>query len=186
MQLTLRQQLTQFAHLLQTSLFPIVEQEVGELSETGKRLVATLSMIPLQRFVPVSRGWIGRPQKDRLAIARAFVAKAVYNFPLTSDLLDRLHHDGQLRSICGWNYAWQIPHESTFSRAFAEFAEMQLPQFVHEALIRETQRDRLIGHLARDSTAIEARERYPETAAQRASRKAAQAEQRRARSGHRK
>ena len=162
MQLTLRQQLTQFAHLLQTSLFPIVEEEVGELSEAGKRLVATLSMIPLQRFVPVSRGWIGRPQKDRLAIARAFVAKAVYNFPLTSDLLDRLHHDGQLRSICGWNYAWQIPHESTFSRAFAEFAEMQLPQFVHEALIRETQRDRLIGHLVRDSTDIKVREAVAE------------------------
>jgi len=34
---------------------------------------------------------------------------------------------------------------------------------VHEALIRETQRDRLIGHIARDSTAIEARERFPET-----------------------
>jgi hypothetical protein len=37
---------------------------------------------------------------------------------------------------------------------------------VHEALIRETQKDRLIGHIARDSTAIAARERYPETAAQ--------------------
>ena len=74
MQLTLRQQLTQFAHLLQTSLFPVVEQEVGELSETAKRLIATLSMIPLARFVPASRGWMGRPCKDRLAIARAFVA----------------------------------------------------------------------------------------------------------------
>jgi hypothetical protein len=41
---------------------------------------------------------------------------------------------------------------------------MELPQFVHEALIRETQHDRLIGHIARDSTAIEARERFPETA----------------------
>src|SRR5260370_14298344 len=36
---------------------------------------------------------------------------------------------------------------------------MELPQFVHEALIRETQKDRLIGHIARDSTAIEAREK---------------------------
>jgi hypothetical protein len=36
---------------------------------------------------------------------------------------------------------------------------------VHQALIRETQQDRLIGHIARDSTAIEARERFPETAA---------------------
>jgi hypothetical protein len=58
-----------------------------------------------------------------------------------------------------------VPHESTFSRAFAEFAAMELPQFVHEALIASTQKDRLIGHIARDSTAIEARESFPETAA---------------------
>jgi len=64
----------------------------------------------------------------------------------------------QLRSICGWKYEHQIPHESTFSRAFAEFAEMQLPQFVHEALIRETQQHRLIGHLVRDATDIKVRE----------------------------
>jgi Transposase DDE domain len=40
---------------------------------------------------------------------------------------------------------------------------MELPQLVHETLIRETQKDRLIGHIARDSTSIEARERFPET-----------------------
>ena len=123
-------------------------------------------MIPLARFVPSSRGWIGRPSKDRLAIASAFVAKAVYGFALTRQLLDALVSDTQLRRICGWKEPWQVPHESTFSRAFDEFARMELPQFVHETLIRETQKDRLIGHIARDSTAIEARERYPETPAQ--------------------
>ena len=97
MQLTLRQQLTQFAHLLQSKLFPVLEQELGEISESGKRLIAVLSLIPLARFVPCSRGWMGRPSKDRLTIARAFVAKAVYNFENTRDLLDRLASDAQLR-----------------------------------------------------------------------------------------
>ena len=166
MKLTLRQQITQFAHVLQTGLFPVLNEELGELTPPAKRLVATLEMIPLARFVPSSRGWIGRPSKDRLAIASAFVAKAVYGFALTRQLLDALASDTQLRRICGWKEPWQVPHESTFSRAFAEFAHMELPQFVHEALIRETQKDRLIGHIARDSTAIEARERYPETPAQ--------------------
>ena len=166
MKLTLRQQITQFAHVLQTGLFPVLEEELGELTPPAKRLVATLEMIPLARFVPSSRGWIGRPSKDRLAIASAFVAKAVYGFALTRQLLDALASDTQLRRICGWNEPWQVPHESTFSRAFDEFARMELPQFVHETLIRETQKDRLIGHIARDSTAIEARERYPETPAQ--------------------
>jgi hypothetical protein len=162
MKLTLRQQLRQFAHVLQTSLFPVLEEEVGPLGECAKKLVSTLEMIPLARFVPSSRGWVGRPSKDRYAVACAFVAKAVYGFTTTSQLLERLAQDAQLRRICGWNVARQVPHESTFSRAFAEFAQMELPQFVHEALIRETQRDRLVGHIARDATAIEVRERFPE------------------------
>ena len=172
MKLTLRQQITQFAHVLQTGLFPVLEEELGELTPPAKRLVATLEMIPLARFVPSSRGWIGRPSKDRLAIASAFVAKAVYGFALTRQLLVALASDAQLRRICGWNEPWQVPHESTFSRAFDEFARMELPQFVHETLIRETQKDRLIGHIARDSTAIEARERFPETPAQAAEKQA--------------
>ena len=40
---------------------------------------------------------------------------------------------------------------------FAEFAHTQLPDRVHQALIRNTHHDRLVGHLSRDSTAIEAR-----------------------------
>jgi hypothetical protein len=173
MLLTLRQQLTKFARMLQDELFPTVEAEVGELSEPAKRLTAVLAMIPLRRFVPVSQGWNGRPSKDRYAIACAFVAKSIYNCPTSRDLLQRLHSDQQLRQICGWKRVEELPHESTFSRAFAEFAQMELPQFVHAALIRETQKDRLIGHIARDSTAIEARERFPEAAPQPASANAA-------------
>ena len=67
-----------------------------------------------------------------------------------------------MRRLCGWNTAADVPHESTFSRAFAEFAQSELPQLLHRALIAATQSDRLIGHLSRDSTAIEARERFPD------------------------
>ncbi len=172
MKLTLRQQITQFAQVLQTGLFPVLHEELGELTAPAKRLVATLEMIPLARFVPSSRGWVGRPSKDRLAIASAFVAKAVYGFSTTRQLLECLDSDAQLRRICGWKESRQVPHEATFSRAFEEFARMELPQFVHEALIRETQKDRLIGHIARDSTAIEARERFPETRQQAAAKAA--------------
>ena len=165
MKLNLRQQITQFAHVLQSELFPRLEEELGDLTPTARRLVAALEMMPLARFEPTGRGWVGRPPKDRLAIANAFVAKAVYGFSLTTQLLEALAKDAQLRRICGWEKPWQVPHASCFSRAFREFAQMELPQFVHEALIRETQKDRLIGHIARDSTAIEARERFPESPA---------------------
>jgi spore germination protein YaaH len=118
----------------------------------------------LTRFIPVAQSWNGRPAKDRYAIACAFLAKTVYNLPTTTKLLEKLAEDEQLRRICGWRYPHQVPHSSTFSRAFAEFALLQLPQMVHEALVRETQKERLIAHIARDSTAMAARERFPETA----------------------
>jgi len=77
----------------------------------------------------------------------------------TRQLLERLACDIALRRICGWESKREIPHESQFSRAFAEFAETELPQRLHAALIEETQKDRLIGHISRDSTEIEAREK---------------------------
>jgi len=163
----LRKQLLQFTFTVQSKLFKIIEEEIGQLSEQGKRLTAVLALVPLQRFLPVCPGWNHRPAKDRLLIARAFVAKAVYHLPTTRDLIERLRVDAQLLQICGWQRPAQLPHESTFSRAFAEFATMQLPQMVHEALIRETQSTRLVGHIARDSTAIEARERFPKSGSKR-------------------
>ena len=162
MKLTLRQQLTQFEHVLQDRLFPILEEACGEMDETTKRLVATLEILPLGRYVPSGGGYVGRPAKDRYAIARAMVAKAVLGIGMTRQLIQRLRNDQQLRQICGWSRSNQVPSESKFSRVFAEFARMQLPQFVHEALIKETQKERLIGHISRDSTAIEARERFEE------------------------
>jgi hypothetical protein len=158
-QLTLRDQLTRFGHLLQQQLFPRVEEELGKLSGPAVMLVQILAMVPLRRFVPIASNWNGRPARDRYAIACAFVAKAVYNLCTTRQLLDRLKNDAQLRSICGWKSKWDVPHESTFSRAFAEFATMELPHLVHEALIADTQKNRLIGHISRDSTAIPAREK---------------------------
>jgi hypothetical protein len=101
----------------------------------------------------------GRPPKERAAIARAFVAKAVYNMPTTRALLDRLESDKNLRRICGWEQKGEIPSESTFSRAFAEFSESQLPAYVHQVLIKDKLSGEIIGHISRDATEIEAREK---------------------------
>ena len=97
-------------------------------------------------------------------IARAFVAKAVLNLATTTALLDRLQVDVRLRRICGWERRAQAPSEATFSRAFAEFAASGLLEKVHEALVRHGFGDRLVGHIARDSTEIEGREKPPPSA----------------------
>lgn len=162
MQSTPRERLMQFGHVLQAVLFERLEWELGPLGEKVELVVAVLSMLPLSRYLGPARGWVGRPAKDRQALAAAFLVKAIYGLETTRQLRERLRADRQLRCLCGWNQARQLPHESTFSRAFAEFAASELPQRLQEALIEATQKDRLIGHIARDSTAIEARERFPD------------------------
>ena len=156
---SLRASFAPYWESIQRTLFPRLEQALGPLTEKQQQLVQTLEVIRIERLIPRYFRAPGRPPKDRAAMARAFVAKAVYDLPSTRALLDRLAADVALRRLCGWERKFEVPSESVFSRAFAEFADTQLPQRVHEALIRETHHDRLVGHLSRDSTAIEAREK---------------------------
>jgi hypothetical protein len=159
MQLTVSGQLNQFLRIMQVSLFPSLQEQLGPLSDKHRQRVAVLSMIQLETMVSNWSGGVGRPAKNRRAIARAFVAKAVFNLNATRQLLDRLSVDICLRRLCGWESQREIPHESQFSRAFAEFAASALPQRLHEALIKAAQQERLIGHISRDSTEIEGREK---------------------------
>ena len=73
--------------------------------------------------------------------------------------MERLANDRALRRLCGWNSIRAIPSEATFSRAFAEFAEGALPSRLHQALIENTMAEHLVGHVLRDATAIEGREK---------------------------
>lgn len=151
--------LSQFWVTVQGGLFEWLAVELGELSPKQKQLVKILEFVRIESFVQRSVRVKGRPLEDRRAIARAFVAKAVYNLETTRQLLERLGSDVSLRRICGWERLGAIPSEATFSRAFAEFAEGELPAQVHEALIEQYQKPQLIGHISRDATAINAREK---------------------------
>ena len=144
---------------IQGYLFPHLEESLGELTDKQKQVVAVLELARIEKFVRMSNAIRGRNQKNRRAMARAFVAKAVYNFSSTRALIDYLKACSSLRRICGYETVGAIPHEATFSRAFAEFAATELPQRVHEALIESHQKERLVGHISRDSTAIEGNEK---------------------------
>lgn len=164
MQLTLSSQLSQFAHVLQQELFPALAEEIGPSSERQKLFIAACVMIPCQRFLPCGKR-TGRPTKSRLALAHAFLAKTIYNVAHTRQLIEVLKTDESLRKLCGFPTIGSIPHESCFSRAFAEFAKSNFAQLSHQALIEATHAQRLVGHIARDGSAIEAREHYPEEVA---------------------
>ena len=142
----------------QGELFPALAEEVGPLLESHKTLVRILDLVEVERFVTTHWGVPGRPLEDRRALLRAFIAKAVWDAPTTRDLIDRLKVDATLRRLCGWPRVGSIPSEATFSRAFAEFSEARLAERMHEVLVKDALGEELIGHVSRDSTAIEARE----------------------------
>jgi hypothetical protein len=144
---------------IQGSLFPWLREEVDPITEALGRLVTTLDVIGLEAFVPEPPRGAGRPPEDRRALARAFVAKAVLGVPTTTALIERLDVDKSLRRILGWERRSQVPSEATFSRAFAEFAEGDLPAKMHAALIERSLGGRIVGAIARDATEIEAREK---------------------------
>ena len=144
---------------IQVDLFPWLQAELGPLTDNHKRLVTVLEMVRVEGFVAMHDGAPGRPLEDRHALARAFIAKAVLNLATTRMLIERLAVDTTLRRLCGWERVGELPSEATFSRAYAEFADCGLSVRVHEALIARTLKDHLVGHISRDATAIEARER---------------------------
>ena len=83
MQLTPRDAFLQFGHVLQQQLFPQLEAAVGRLSPHLELLASVIALVPLGRLLTAGRASIGRPAKDRAALATAFVAKAILNLPTT-------------------------------------------------------------------------------------------------------
>ena len=155
---TLKERLTQFWFNVQEGLFPFLNEMDVELTPALKQVATMLEMIQIERFLSTAHG-VGRPAQERAALARAFVAKATLNLPTTEALIDRLKVDHPLRRLCGFSASHQIPGKHRFSRAFAEFAVIRLAERSHEVLIETHMGDQLIGHIARDSTAICAREK---------------------------
>lgn len=132
---------------------------MSPLSDREKKLVSILELVRVEEYVR-RRWWSrGRPEKERSLLARAYMAKMVYNLSTTEELIERINKDTNLRGICGFERLEKLPSESTFSRAFREFAVSKLPQRVHEELLKKYESERLVGHISRDSTDVVARER---------------------------
>ncbi len=102
---------------------------------------------------------LGRTPLDRRAIARAFLAKALYDLPTTDLLIELLKLQPILRKLCGFERRQDVPSAATFSRAFAEFAASALADRLHAAGVAAHVKDTVVQHISRDSTAVEAREK---------------------------
>lgn len=145
---------------LQRSLFPAIEEEIGPLGKLDRQFCEAISLCDLGAFVERYH-WVGNgcPPHARVWLIHAFIAKSVYQLPSTTALIAALKSQPTLRKLCGWESAWEVPSESTFSRAFATFAIDELPQAIHERIIALHLKDKLVGHVSRDATAIAVPER---------------------------
>jgi hypothetical protein len=142
---------------LEQTLFPKLQESMGSLSPKEEKLIKILDFAEIERFVsPVQ---ITNPPKDREEMARAFVAKQVYNFQTTRELIDRLKIDRTLRVICGWRHYNEIPSESKFSRVFKEFSGQSIATKAHDVFIKKYLSQTLFFYSSIDSTAIELREK---------------------------
>ena len=145
---------------IQSSLFPRFEEQLDPLSEKEKQFIKVVSLLDLGKHLKAYtwRG-IGRKRKSRLSLAKAFIAKSVYNLETTDILIEYLKGCKNLRRLCGWESRYSVPSKSTFSRAFSAFSQNQLAQNIHEAMIKTHYGSKLAGHVSRDATAIEVREK---------------------------
>jgi hypothetical protein len=147
-------------HHIQKTLFPWMEEVLDPLTEKQREFVRVIELADVQKHIrPYRWQGIGRKREDRLAMVLAFVAKAVYNVPTTKALIAFLRDSKNLRRLCGWESPGEIPSESTFSRAFEEFSRDGLGEKIHAAMVKQHAGPKLAGHVSRDSTAIEAREK---------------------------
>jgi len=142
---------------LETSLFPELQEQFGVLSPKEQKLIKILDFAEIEKNVCTTSKT--NPPKDREQIARAFIAKSVYNFQTTRDLIDRLHIDRTLRILCGWRYSNNIPSESKFSRVFKELSDLKIAEKTHEQFVKEYLSEKLFFYNATDATKIPLREK---------------------------
>jgi len=142
---------------LENCLFPEIKEQLGVLSTKEEKLIKILDFAQIERNVTVVT--ITNTPKDRIEIARAMIAKSVYNMQTTRDLIDRLYSDRVLRVLCGWRYKNDIPSEAKFSRVFKELSDLQIAQKTHEKFVKEYLSDTIFMYNATDATKIPLRQK---------------------------
>ena len=142
-------------------LFPISFeiQDVFEeyLTKEHRAFLAMIGVI--EEHIPqFERRYKGRGRKphEDTPIIRAFLAKAFLGIDASSALLQRLRSDSSLRRICGFT---TVPSPATFSRRLSEYADTHIIEQSLYKMVRAYHQGHIVGHVSRDSTAIEAREK---------------------------
>ncbi|MDR2740612.1 MAG: transposase, partial [Treponema sp.] len=98
----------------------------------------------------------GRRPYQYTPFVRSFFAKSCFGIEKTSQLIQRLKGEPNLRLLCGFT---DVPGKATFSRALAFLSEHGVLEQTLDGIVSMAHKDLVVYHVNRDSTAIEARER---------------------------
>ena len=142
---------------LENGLFPELQEQLGTLSTKEEKLIRILDFAQIENNITVVK--VTNTPRDREEIARAMIAKHVYNMQTTRDLIDRLKSDRVLRVLCGWRYKSDIPSEYKFSRVFKELSDLKIAEKTHEKFVAEYLSDTVFMYNATDATKIPLREK---------------------------
>ena len=127
------------------------------LSEEQRAFLVLLRLI--EEDSPVRTrlyGGRGRIPYDDQPFFRAAIGKSFLKISTTDKLIDRLQADANFKRICGFP---RVPSAATFSRRFATFADTAVMDQALNTVVKRHLEGRIIGHIMRDSTSIDAREK---------------------------
>jgi len=132
-------------HRFRGELFPAPADGVGPPGGTHRRSVAVLDLAEVERRPHHDHRGVGHPPSGRNAPGRAFVDRAVRDLPTTSAPGGQPRYDPTPRRPSGRCRVPGVPSGSTFSRAFAWFAETRLPGRVHAAPVSAAHGGSVVG-----------------------------------------
>ena len=145
------------AQILMGISFNLQDSFEEYLTEEHRCFLAMLRVIEeAQPVIEMVRKVRGRIPYENEPFRRAFLAMHFYRIATVEGLRNRLRNDPNLRKICGFE---RVPGAATFSRRMKYFSTKPLMVQTLSNMIDRYQKDRLVGHISRDSTAIPVRER---------------------------
>jgi transposase len=97
----------------------------------------------------------GRIPYQYLPFMRSFYAKCFFGITKTSQLIQRLKGEPNLRLLCGFD---KVPGKASFSRMFSCFSELNILNETLDSIVINAHKGKIVQHVSRDSTAIPARE----------------------------
>jgi transposase len=98
----------------------------------------------------------GRIPYQYTPFIRSFLAKGYFGIPKTSQLIQRLTGEPNLRLLCGFT---DVPGKATFSRALWFLSEQGILEHTLDGIVTMAHKDLVVYQVNRDSTAIPAREK---------------------------